>query len=592
MNKFKSHLNSFSGRIALIVMIGIGLIAVTVSFVVLFMSRQVFSKNYGDSQEKVFEQIEKEFNDFHDHIENVFEAIDSSWAFRLYFDENAKLDNTQTFQNVYQMEQDLEKSKSADMERLNILVVGYNGKHYLSRTENICVADETILQSEPAQKAIAEPDIIHYTYTNKAYTTTSRNVDTVVVSKALCYHESKEIYAIAFATLTMEELKQYYNYFVSETTSFYMVDDSGMVLCSNEAEVTGTVLQTDWFTKMKESDALRMEAQSDHTFYTLMKRNLPYQRCAIYALINNDVALQDLYNMPLLISICCVIGILIMMTCLFYTHKTMRPLSKLIGKMSAIREGRFSEYMMVEGTTEVQELASTYNYMLDDLKHYVEKLVQTQKKQRQAEISALQMQINPHYIYNTLASIKWLVYQNDTPKTVRTIDAFISLLRNTISNSDEFISVSQEMINIQNYILINQTRYGDSIQVEYYISRTCEDCLLPKMILQPFIENTFFHAYPEGRCGTIQIVVKQADGRLTIQIIDDGIGMTREKVLNIMNEKTKKEHYSGIGVHNVQERLKLLYGDDYGINIISEEEKGTTVEIVLPVNYSTEAENK
>ena len=592
MNKFKSHLNSFSGRIALIVMIGIGLIAVTVSFVVLFMSRQVFSKNYGDSQEKVFEQIEKEFNDFHDHIENVFEAIDSSWAFRLYFGENAKLDNTQTFQNVYQMEQDLEKSKSADMERLNILVVGYNGKHYLSRTENICVADEKILQSEPAQKAIAEPDIIHYTYTNKAYTTTSRNVDTVVVSKALCYHESKEIYAIAFVTLTMEELKPYYNYFVSDTTSFYMVDDSGMVLCSNEAEVTGTVLQTDWFTKMKESDALRMEAQSDHTFYTLMKRNLPYQRCAIYALINNDVALQDLYNMPLLIGICCVIGILIMMTCLFYTHKTMRPLSKLIGKMSAIREGRFSEYMTVEGTTEVQELASTYNYMLDDLKHYVEELVQTQKKQRQAEISALQMQINPHYIYNTLASIKWLVYQNDTPKTVRTIDAFISLLRNTISNSDEFISVSQEMINIQNYILINQTRYGDSIQVEYYISRTCEDCLLPKMILQPFIENTFFHAYPEGRCGTIQIVVKQADGRLTIQIIDDGIGMTREKVLNIMNEKTKKEHYSGIGVHNVQERLKLLYGDDYGINIISEEEKGTTVEIVLPINYSTEAENK
>lgn len=592
MNKFKSHLNSFSGRIALIVMIGIGLIAVTVSFVVLFMSRQVFSKNYGDSQEKVFEQIEKEFNDFHDHIENVFEAIDSSWAFRLYFDENAKLDNTQTFQNVYQMEQDLEKSKSADMERLNILVVGYNGKHYLSRTENICVTDEKILQSEPAQKAIAEPDIIHYTYTNKAYTTTSRNVDTVVVSKALCYHESKEIYAIAFATLTMEELKQYYNYFVSDTTSFYMVDDNGMVLCSNEAGTIGTVLQTAWFAKMKESDALRMEVQSNHTFYTLMKRNLPYQRCAIYAIINNDVALQDLYNMPLLIGICCVIGILIMMTCLFYTHKTMRPLSKLIGKMSAIREGRFSEYMTVEGTTEVQELASTYNYMLDDLKHYVEELVQTQKKQRQAEISALQMQINPHYIYNTLASIKWLVYQNDTPKTVRTIDAFISLLRNTISNSDEFISVSQEMINIQNYILINQTRYGDSIQVEYYISRTCEDCLLPKMILQPFIENTFFHAYPEGRCGTIQIVVKQADGRLTIQIIDDGIGMTREKVLNIMNEKTKKEHYSGIGVHNVQERLKLLYGDDYGINIISEEEKGTTVEIVLPVNYSTEAENK
>ena len=534
MDKIKSRFNSFSGKITLIVMLGISLIAVTVSFVVLVMSRQVFTKNYGDSQEKVFEQIEKEFNDFHDHIQNVFDAIDSSWAFRLYFNETPELDNTQTFQNVYQMEQDLEKSKSADMERLNILVVGYNGKHYLSRTENICVTDQEILQSEPAQKALSDPDVIHYTYTGQAYTTTSRNADTLIISKALYYHESREVYAIE----------------------------------------------------------LRMEKKQDSTVYTLMKRILPYQKCAIYALIDNDVALQDLYNMPFLIASCSAIGIFILMACLFYTHKTMRPLAKLIGKMSAIREGNFSEYMTVEGTTEVQELASTYNYMLDDLKHYVDELVQTQKKQRQAEISALQMQINPHYIYNTLASIKWLVYQNDTAKTVRTIDAFISLLRNTISNSDEFIPVRQEMINIQNYILINQTRYGDSIQVEYYVSRVCEEYLLPKMILQPFIENTFFHAYPEGRCGTIQIVVKQKEEKLEIQIIDDGVGMTKEKVLKIMNEPTGKEHYSGIGVHNVQERLKLLYGDDYGINIFSEEQKGTTVVIVLPVSYKTGTDEK
>ena len=136
-----------------------------------------------------------------------------------------------------------------------------------------------------------------------------------------------------------------------------------------------------------------MELKQDSTVYTLMKRILPYQKCAIYALIDNDVALQDLYNMPFLIASCSAIGIFILMACLFYTHKTMRPLAKLIGKMSAIREGNFSEYMTVEGTTEVQELASTYNYMLDDLKHYVDELVQTQKKQRQAEISALQMQI-------------------------------------------------------------------------------------------------------------------------------------------------------------------------------------------------------
>lgn len=268
MDKIKSRFNSFSGKITLIVMLGISLIAVTVSFVVLVMSRQVFTKNYGDSQEKVFEQIEKEFNDFHDHIQNVFDAIDSSWAFRLYFNETPELDNTQTFQNVYQMEQDLEKSKSADMERLNILVVGYNGKHYLSRTENICVTDQEILQSEPAQKALSDPDVIHYTYTGQAYTTTSRNADTLIISKALYYHESREVYAIAFVTLTMEELKQYYNYFVSDTTSFYLVDDHEIVLCSDRPGITGTHLQEEWFEKIKNADELRMELkQTDWSGY-------------------------------------------------------------------------------------------------------------------------------------------------------------------------------------------------------------------------------------------------------------------------------------------------------------------------------------
>lgn len=100
-------------------------------------------------------------------------------------------------------------------------------------------------------KALSDPDVIHYTYTGQAYTTTSRNADTLIISKALYYHESREVYAIAFVTLTMEELKQYYNYFVSDTTSFYLVDDHEIVLCSDRPGITGTHLQEEWFEKLK-----------------------------------------------------------------------------------------------------------------------------------------------------------------------------------------------------------------------------------------------------------------------------------------------------------------------------------------------------
>ena len=193
------------------------------------------------------------------------------------------------------------------------------------------------------------------------------------------------------------------------------------------------------------------------------------------------------------------------------------------------------------------------------------------------------MQINPHYIYNTLASIKWLVYQNDSEKTIQTIDAFIKLLRNTISNMDEFITIEQELKNLENYIFINHTRYGEAIKVEYYVSHNCYGCLIPKLILQPFIENAFFHAFPSGRTGTIQIFMKQKGRDLEIRIVDDGVGMNQVEAQQALYDATQKEHFSGIGIHNVQDRLKLLYGESYGIQIESVKEQGTTITVRLPV---------
>ncbi|MBO5550325.1 MAG: sensor histidine kinase, partial [Lachnospiraceae bacterium] len=265
------------------------------------------------------------------------------------------------------------------------------------------------------------------------------------------------------------------------------------------------------------------------------------------------------------------------------------------GKMEKVKEDGFMEYVPVEGTSEVRNLAVTYNYMLDNIKSYIDEIMDTQQEKRAAEIKALQMQINPHYIYNTLASIKWLVYAGDREKTVRMIDAFISLLRNTISNADEFITVEQEVENIKNYTLINRMRYGDAIQVGFHVSDGCRDYLLPKMIIQPFLENAFFHAFPSGMKGNIDIYMEQPDGSLCIRIEDDGIGMEQSKAESLIDHETKKEHFSGIGIHNVSDRLNLLYGDEAEVEIRSREGSGTVISLRLPVrreNAKTDPEGE
>ena len=127
--------------------------------------------------------------------------------------------------------------------------------------------------------------------------------------------------------------------------------------------------------------------------------------------------------------------------------------------------------------------------------------------------------------------------------------------------------------------------------MEHYVSRNCYDCLIPKLVMQPFIENAFFHAFPSGRTGTIQIIIGQKEGKLEIRIIDDGVGMEQRKAERALMKETKKEHFSGIGIHNVQERLKLLYGEGYGIQIDSREREGTTVTIVLPIRRKGEEDN-
>lgn len=589
---FSYYWNSFFGRIVLMVLLGIGLIAVTVSVVVLAMSKNAFTETYGTSQEKVFEQIEKELNDFHENLQDVISAVDSSWAFRLYLNGEEELDNVQTFQNIYQMEKDLEQSKSSDMERLNILVLGLNGKHYLSRTETISMSDEKIMESSAVKTALEKPDVLHYSFSHGAYTATAKDADVIIVSKALYFQESREVYAVVLITLTMDDMKKYYDYFISDYTSLYMIGEDDTVICSDDKQSVGHTMKEPWYEQAKTEQQNRFVIKESGRNQTIMKRELSYLGCRLYGVIDNNLALARLYNMPLLIAVCALIGVFILAACLIFTRQTIRPLSKLVFKMSMIREGNFNEYMKVEGTREVQELAATYNYMLDDIQNYIAELLQTQKEQRKSEIKALQMQINPHYIYNTLASIKWLVYQNDSEKTIQMIDAFISLLRNTISNADEFITIAQEIENLQNYILINYTRYGEAVKVEFYVSQGCLNCLIPKLILQPFIENAFFHAFPSGRGGSIQIFMKQKGEDLEIRIADDGIGMNQSKAEQVVKQETKKEHFSGIGIHNVQDRLKLLYGKDYGIRIESVEQEGTTVVVTLPVRRKAEEKNE
>lgn len=569
-------------RILAAVVVGILLAVIGVSGILINLSKDVFVDTYGKSQEKVFLQIEEDLNDYHENLSKIMDAVDSSWAFRLYLSDR-EVDSQLSFQTAYEMNQDLKYAIPTNIDDISVMVIGVNGKSYLNREESIILPEREILDSDVTRKALEREEGVVYQYADSGFTSTTRHSAVVMATKALRYRESGEPYAVVYITMKESDLEKFYGYFTSEYSQFYMTDRQDRIVTSDNREQVGNKVTEIFSYKDPGEGTIRSTAVQGSKKMTVLKKELPYYEYTIYGVIDSEKALGRLYNIPQLWIICIVIAAAVTLVTFFAVRQTTKPLSLLIRKMAGAREENYNEHIQVTGSDEIQELTRTYNSMLDDLNRYIDELLSIQKEKRKAEISALQMQINPHYVYNTLASIKWMIYQGDVEKSTGAIDAFISLLRNTIGNMDEFITVEKEVENLKNYVLINNNRYGDKVQVEYYVNYGCEGCLIPKMILQPFVENAFFHAFPYERKGKITVLVRRMGEQLQIQVVDDGVGMNQKRLQELAQGNTKSEHFTGIGVNNVDDRLKLIYGGGYGIDVQSEEDRGTTITIRIPV---------
>ncbi len=585
--KKKIHINSLFVKILCTVIIGIVCLSASLSMLNLFISKDVFAENFSASQQKAFKQIDNDFYEFFSLITDVATRASTSWAVHEYLTaENQEPE--EEMKTIYYMQDHMNETRLDEHSELNVMLVGFNGKsHFLNSARREISLDE-ILKGKAAKKAIENPDKLICEYEESGYTDNQKKSPVLVMAKVLSYGETNQYDGIIFISIKESEFENIYEYFTSDTNDIIILNQDEEVVSSNErGYLTGEKQEKLEFilTKVEmEDNALEeVKDKSRGNVEMYLTQKIQGTNFRMLGIIDPNVAFQQQYNMKNNILLTLVITILISFFIFVFIRQQTRPLSKLADKMRLVQKGNMQEYVQIEGTEEIQELSKTYNTMLQRINQYIEEKLKIQEEKRNAEIHALQMQINPHYMYNTLASIKWLIWQGDTAKSTAVIDAFISLLRNTISNTDEFVSVEQEIENLRNYTLINQTRYGDAVDVEFYVSESCKECLVPKLILQPFVENAFFHAFPKGMSGEISVFVKEERHYLRFDIVDDGVGMGTETLSALRNKTTKKsEHFTGIGINNVDDRIKLIYGMDYGINIVSEKEKGTTITILLP----------
>ena len=289
-----------------------------------------------------------------------------------------------------------------------------------------------------------------------------------------------------------------------------------------------------------------------------------------------------------ILSVLGVIFILLLSTFFIYvlSAKLNEPVENLARAMQDVGRGKFSLRVKVEGNDEIGYLADRFNNMLEHIETLIDNFANERLLKRQAELNALQYQIRPHFIYNTLNSIRFAAMIQGARNIGELLANFIELLQVSTNREGEFGTLAEEVGTLKKYIALQEFRLMNSFAVDFELAEKSLSCRVPRLILQPLVENSILHApSPEKTFCRIVVSSELRGDELIISITDDGKGMPPEILENLSTKPSdKKTHggFSGIGVANVKERLRLYYGDAGKVICESDGKSYTKISIVLP----------
>lgn len=308
--------------------------------------------------------------------------------------------------------------------------------------------------------------------------------------------------------------------------------------------------------------------QEKHGFYILMERKYPIT--VPFRKMNKTISII----LAILSATLCLVVAQLLAKSVVY------PVNKLSDAMSKASNGDLSVKVKEEGKDELAHLGKSFNQMVENLKKHIAETVQKQKDLNNMKIRLYQTQLNPHFLYNTMDTIKWSARIKNVPEIAILAENLAIILRRCLSNK-QFVTLETELEAIDSYVEIQKIRFVGRFLYETEIAGQLEDCLVPKMILQPLVENAIIHGLDGCENGYICIYALQNGEKLQISVTDSGCGMS-EEMIEWINQEDPPKREGHIGIYNIIQILKLYYGREYGLTVKSTKE-GVTATISLPM---------
>ncbi|WP_082341759.1 sensor histidine kinase [Paenibacillus solani] len=362
---------------------------------------------------------------------------------------------------------------------------------------------------------------------------------------------------------------------IGDGTALYLADSQGSVILSSG--------------EMQTSVAFR-ENELRNNGDLLISKPIPELDWNLVAVVPADIVEKDtvkIRNLTLLICIVC-IGIFFVVSLLVSRYFS-RRVSKIVSVLDSFQEGEFHKRAHFKGNDEFTHISSALNEMGSNIGKLINEVYLADLQKKQAELESLHAQINPHFLYNTLSSISRLARFGMLDKLQRMVMDLAKFYRLSLNDGRNIIPVKDELEQAQAYVDIQKIKYDERMQVTYDFAPEVVRYETVKLILQPFIENVLEHAWT-GESIHIRITASVLDDVLEFKVIDNGVGFPPGRVLN--NIGGQELTNAGYGIKNVDQRIKLYYGNEYGVTLFSRAGIGTTVRIVIPLEKRTVAEGR
>lgn len=371
----------------------------------------------------------------------------------------------------------------------------------------------------------------------------------------------------------------------------YVVDKNKKIVVTNHEKYLGNEFP---------GEIERLRSTNDSRYDILNNTNVFYyvgnEMSNGWTLVET-VSVKEFYrntNYVMLVTLLFLLGILFLsfVAISILTKHITKPTQDLLESMKLFGKGNLSHRVEVTTQDEIGQIGSEYNRMAENIETLIEKVYKMEIMQKQAEIDFLCMQINPHFLYNTLDTISWAAIAQGNDEISDLSIALGDLLRATIKK-DRFIPLEEEIKTVKDYLFIQKTRFGDKIEVVYDIDEKAYPIEVPNFILQPLIENAIIHGLePKVESGTLWLRIHQRTDVLWFCVEDDGVGMTEEEIHTLYEQCELNDTKKNIGLKNVYRRLILSYGEESRLVIEGKKDKGTKISFTLPMKKNGGQEEK